>query len=58
MTTINRTQLLEQLNWRYATKQFDPTFRPVDVARQSMLQGQMAEERVSWIRWHRARVAP
>jgi nitroreductase len=24
MKTINRTQLLEQLNWRYATKQFDP----------------------------------
>src|SRR5215207_850748 len=26
-TTINRTQLLEQLNWRYATKQFDPTLK-------------------------------
>lgn len=25
MKTISRTQLLEQLNWRYATKQFDPT---------------------------------
>lgn len=25
MTPINRLQLLEQLNWRYATKQFDPT---------------------------------
>ena len=25
MTPINRIQLLEQLNWRYATKQFDPT---------------------------------
>ncbi len=24
MNTIDRTQLLEQLNWRYATKQFDP----------------------------------
>ncbi len=24
MNSINRTQLLEQLNWRYATKQFDP----------------------------------
>jgi len=24
MNTINPTQLLEQLNWRYATKQFDP----------------------------------
>jgi nitroreductase len=24
MNTINRTQLLERLNWRYATKQFDP----------------------------------
>jgi nitroreductase len=24
MKTIDRTQLLEQLNWRYATKQFDP----------------------------------
>ncbi len=25
MSTINSQQLLEQLNWRYATKQFDPT---------------------------------
>lgn len=25
MKTITRSQLLEQLNWRYATKQFDPT---------------------------------
>lgn len=25
MKTINSNQLLEQLNWRYATKQFDPT---------------------------------
>jgi len=25
MTPVNRIQLLEQLNWRYATKQFDPT---------------------------------
>ena len=25
MTTITRKQLLDQLNWRYATKQFDPT---------------------------------
>ncbi len=24
MNTIDRTQLLERLNWRYATKQFDP----------------------------------
>src|SRR5882724_10800379 len=24
MKSIDRTQLLEQLNWRYATKQFDP----------------------------------
>lgn len=24
MSTINSNQLLEQLNWRYATKQFDP----------------------------------
>ncbi len=24
MNSINRSQLLEQLNWRYATKQFDP----------------------------------
>src|SRR5271167_4700809 len=24
MKTINSNQLLEQLNWRYATKQFDP----------------------------------
>ena len=24
-TPITGTQLLEQLNWRYATKQFDPT---------------------------------
>jgi nitroreductase len=24
MNTINQTQLLDQLNWRYATKQFDP----------------------------------
>lgn len=24
MNIINRTQLLERLNWRYATKQFDP----------------------------------
>src|SRR5271168_4608179 len=24
MNTINQTQLLAQLNWRYATKQFDP----------------------------------
>src|ERR1700744_2569043 len=24
MNSINRTQLLERLNWRYATKQFDP----------------------------------
>jgi nitroreductase len=24
MSAINATQLLEQLNWRYATKQFDP----------------------------------
>ena len=24
MNTINRDQLLTQLNWRYATKQFDP----------------------------------
>jgi nitroreductase len=25
MSTINSKQLLEQLNWRYATKEFDPT---------------------------------
>ncbi len=25
MSSINRRQLLDQLNWRYATKQFDPT---------------------------------
>src|SRR3954469_15108820 len=25
MKTIDPNQLLEQLNWRYATKQFDPT---------------------------------
>lgn len=25
MNTIDRTQLLERLNWRYATKQFDPS---------------------------------
>lgn len=25
MKTIERTQLLERLNWRYATKQYDPT---------------------------------
>ncbi|MEO5917231.1 MAG: NAD(P)H-dependent oxidoreductase [Luteolibacter sp.] len=25
MNTITRKQLLDQLNWRYATKQFDPT---------------------------------
>ncbi len=25
MSTINSKQLLEQLNWRYATKQFDPS---------------------------------
>jgi nitroreductase len=25
MSTITRNQLLDQLNWRYATKQFDPT---------------------------------
>lgn len=25
MSTINSSQLLEQLQWRYATKQFDPT---------------------------------
>ena len=24
MNSINRSQLLEQLNWRYAAKQFDP----------------------------------
>src|SRR5580658_9713741 len=24
MKTVNSNQLLEQLNWRYATKQFDP----------------------------------
>jgi len=24
MKSINREQLLGQLNWRYATKQFDP----------------------------------
>jgi len=24
MNTINRSQLIDQLNWRYATKQFDP----------------------------------
>ena len=24
MSTINQTHLLAQLNWRYATKQFDP----------------------------------
>ncbi len=27
MNTISRNQLLEQLNWRYATKQFDPQRR-------------------------------
>lgn len=25
MNAINRSQLIDQLNWRYATKQFDPT---------------------------------
>ena len=25
MNTITRSQLIDQLNWRYATKQFDPT---------------------------------
>jgi nitroreductase len=24
MSTLNTQQLLDQLNWRYATKQFDP----------------------------------
>src|SRR5436190_12374735 len=27
MTTLHRTELLAQLNWRYATKQFDPKQR-------------------------------
>jgi nitroreductase len=32
MNTISREQLLERLNWRYATKQFDPdrAIRPAD----------------------------
>jgi nitroreductase len=34
MNPINRNQLIEQLNWRYATKQFDPRHRidPADWA--------------------------